>query len=100
MTSGFIFIMIKKRTYMDIHIQNLDFAYKKEIIFHQLNASLHFNKDCIVLMGHNGAGKTTLFNLICGILTPQSGKISISKPNDIAYLPYDSNLYFNLTIIA
>ena len=27
---------------MDIHIQNLDFAYKKEIIFHQLNASLHF----------------------------------------------------------
>lgn len=100
MTSGFIFIMIKKRTYMDIHIQNLDFAYKKEIIFHQLNASLHFNKDCIVLMGHNGAGKTTLFNLICGILTPQSGKISISKPNDIAYLPYDSNLYFNLTVIA
>ena len=85
---------------MDIHIQNFDFAYKKEIIFHQLNASLHFNKDCIVLMGHNGAGKTTLFNLICGILTPQSGKISISKPNDIAYLPYDSNLYFNLTIIA
>ncbi len=42
MTSGFIFIMIKRRTYMDIHIQNLDFAYKKEIIFHQLNASLHF----------------------------------------------------------
>ena len=34
MTSGFIFIMIKRRTYMDIHIQNLDFAYKKEIIFH------------------------------------------------------------------
>lgn len=85
---------------MDINIENLGFSYKKDIIFNHLNTSLHFDRDCIVLMGHNGAGKTTLFNLICGILMPHSGKISISKPNEIAYLPFDSNLYCNLSVMA
>lgn len=85
---------------MNIKIENLNFAYKNNIIFQNLSTCLHFKNDCIVLMGHNGAGKTTFFNLICGILVPQSGKLSISAPQDIAYLPFDSNLYCNLSVIA
>ena len=33
------------------------------------------------IIGPNGAGKTTLFNLICGIITPDSGTISFNGKN-------------------
>jgi cobalt/nickel transport system ATP-binding protein len=26
------------------------------------------------IIGHNGCGKTTLFMLLCGVLTPRSGR--------------------------
>lgn len=38
-----------------------------------------------VIIGPNGAGKTTLFNLICGFLYPDNGKI-IYKDKDITLL--------------
>jgi branched-chain amino acid transport system ATP-binding protein len=38
------------------------------------------------IIGPNGAGKTTLFNLICGFLYPDSGRI-IYQGNDITLLP-------------
>lgn len=84
---------------MQISIQKLDFSYKKNKIFNNLSTTLCFNKDCIVLIGHNGAGKTTLINLLCGILNPKSGKIISDFKNDIAYLPFNNNLYVNLSVI-
>ncbi|WP_428240156.1 ATP-binding cassette domain-containing protein [Gynuella sp.] len=42
------------------------------------NISLAFDSPEIIgLVGNNGAGKTTLMKLICGLLYPSSGKISI-----------------------
>ena len=38
------------------------------------------------LIGPNGAGKTSLFNLISGVVTPDSGRIQL-QGNDIANLP-------------
>jgi len=38
------------------------------------------------IIGPNGAGKTTLFNLICGDLTPSSGRV-IHFGNDVTKLP-------------
>ncbi len=38
----------------------------------------------ITFMGQNGAGKTTIFQLIIGILQPESGKVNISQNVTIA----------------
>ena len=42
------------------------------------DVSLHVEKGSVTaLIGPNGAGKTTLFNLIAGVYTPLSGKITL-----------------------
>jgi branched-chain amino acid transport system ATP-binding protein len=50
-------------------------------------ANLSVEKGQVVaVIGPNGAGKTTLFNLICGQLQPDNGKILLND-EDIAKLP-------------
>src|SRR6202453_3251489 len=33
--------------------------------------------EIFALLGPNGAGKTTLINIVCGIVQPSSGKVSV-----------------------
>ena len=55
-------------------------------VFENLSLEI-FKGQRIGLIGPSGAGKTTLADLICGLLTPQSGFISIDgKPLDQASL--------------
>jgi branched-chain amino acid transport system ATP-binding protein len=49
--------------------------------------NLHVEKgEIVAVIGPNGAGKTTLFNLITGIIKPDSGKV-LFKGEDITGLP-------------
>src|SRR5512136_1992420 len=51
------------------------------------NANLDVQKgEIVAVIGPNGAGKTTLFNLITGILKPDSGMVSF-EDEDITGLP-------------
>lgn len=51
---------------------------------------LNIDKGEIVgLLGLNGAGKTTLIKMICGIIKPSSGELTIGK-----YIPYDRKREF------
>jgi branched-chain amino acid transport system ATP-binding protein len=51
------------------------------------NAGLEVNQgEIVAVIGPNGAGKTTLFNLITGILNPDSGKVFFNE-EDITGLP-------------
>jgi branched-chain amino acid transport system ATP-binding protein len=51
------------------------------------NANLDVqNGEIVAVIGPNGAGKTTLFNLISGILKPDSGQV-LFKGDDITGLP-------------
>jgi branched-chain amino acid transport system ATP-binding protein len=38
------------------------------------------------LIGPNGAGKTTLFNVVCGLLTPQGGRVVLDR-TDVTRAP-------------
>ena len=43
------------------------------------NLSLNIKEgEIIALLGPNGAGKTTLISMICGIVSPSSGKIKVN----------------------
>lgn len=60
-----------------INIKNLSFSYPNgKNLFNGLDFSLKKGEK-IGLTGPNGAGKTTLFNLIMGLLKPNSGRIEI-----------------------
>ena len=62
-----------------VSINNLSKVYKND--FRALkNVDLDIHKDEIfALLGPNGAGKTTLINIICGIVTPSSGTVTVDN---------------------
>jgi len=62
-----------------IVIKNLSKVYDNG--FNALkNVNLNINKgEIFAMLGPNGAGKTTLISIICGIVTPTSGKITVDK---------------------
>ncbi len=62
-----------------ININNLSKIYDNG--FNALkNINLNIKKgEIFAMLGPNGAGKTTLINIICGIVTPTSGKITIDQ---------------------
>ena len=61
-----------------ISIKNVSKTYAKG--FEALkNINLDIRKgEIFALLGPNGAGKTTLINIVCGIVTPSAGKVTIA----------------------
>lgn len=60
----------------EIEFQNVSFSYEgsEKPIFKNLNLTIRKGEK-IALVGMNGAGKTTLIKLLCGLYTPQEGRI-------------------------
>jgi branched-chain amino acid transport system ATP-binding protein len=53
-------------------------------------ANLHVEKgEIVAVIGPNGAGKTTLFNLITGILKPDSGNVTFKGEDITGMAPYE-----------
>ncbi|MCF6346958.1 MAG: ABC transporter ATP-binding protein [Flavobacteriaceae bacterium] len=66
-----------------IHIQEISKKYKgaDEYSIQQLSLSIA-EGEIIGLLGPNGAGKTTLISMLCGLLKPTSGSLTI---NDLSF---------------
>ncbi len=75
-----------------IEIQGVSFCYDERQILEDVNLTIWPN-DSVCVVGPNGGGKTTLIKLIIGLLTPDTGTITIfGKPPDeahrlISYVP-------------
>ena len=95
---------------MDIlQASNLAKSYKTRKVVRDV--SLNVNRGEIVgLLGPNGAGKTTCFYMIVGLVTADSGQVTINDVNltrspmherarrGLAYLPQDSSIFRTLSV--
>ncbi|MFZ5590816.1 MAG: ATP-binding cassette domain-containing protein [Bacillota bacterium] len=80
-----------------IHIQNLSRTFGPLRAVDDI--TLHVARGEIFgLVGPDGAGKTTLIRLICGILTPDRGSVTMQAAGHFGYMPQRFSLYGELTV--
>lgn len=88
-----------------IQIDNLSFSYGPVSVLENANVSIQ-DKEFISVVGPNGGGKTTLLKIMLGLLTPQSGSVSVfGEPPEtgrkqIGYLPQYTSLDAKFPVTA
>lgn len=60
--------------------QNINKAFKKEMVLHDVNLSLQ-QHHTLSILGKSGCGKTTLLRIIAGIVQQDSGQILLEEKN-------------------
>ncbi|CDZ74792.1 ABC transporter, ATP-binding protein [Peptoniphilus sp. ING2-D1G] len=70
-----------------LKIEDLNFAYTKELILKNINLVL-YRGDFVAIIGSNGSGKSTLIKILTGQLKKNSGTIKFYDENvKIGYVP-------------
>ncbi len=93
---------------MNVVVENLTKSYGAQKAVDSINFTLR--KGGIVgFIGPNGSGKSTTMKSICGLLTPDSGRVLIDDQNvlnseirikrKIGYLPENNPLYYDLYVV-
>ena len=93
-----------------IEFQNISLSYGNRLILDNINFKIHKGQ-IFGMLGPNGVGKSTIFNLITGLISPNSGKIKINgeEVNDypvyfrtkkfkVGYVPQYGGYFNNLTL--
>ena len=85
-----------------IQINSVKFHWSNKSKFKLYIPELSVDKgEKVLLLGESGSGKTTLLSLICGFLTPLSGKIQLNEKliNDLSATKRDQYRSDNIGII-
>ncbi len=61
-----------------LEVEQLSCARNSKTLFEGLNFSLH-SGEIMIIEGNNGSGKTTLLKILCGLRTPDKGKIKFNS---------------------
>ncbi|QCI28271.1 LPS export ABC transporter ATP-binding protein [Caminibacter pacificus] len=89
--------------------ENLKKSFKKTLIIKGVSIEVNTG-EVVGLLGPNGAGKTTTFYLICGLLEPDEGKVTLEEQDitkyplhkkarmGIGYLPQESSVFRDLSV--
>lgn len=59
-----------------VELKNVSFSYKEGLVLEDVNISIQPG-EFVCFVGPNGGGKTTLMKLIIGLLTPDTGTVSV-----------------------
>ncbi len=71
----------------NIELRNVSFSYDDLTVLKGVDLTIEKNQS-IAVVGESGSGKTTLINLICGLIRPSIGTISLDGNNyEGLYLP-------------
>ena len=90
-----------------LKIENLSHRYTTNWAVRDINLEIN-QRGVIGLLGSNGAGKSTIMNIVCGVLKPTEGEISINgidirkypakAKSQLGFLPQFPPLYLDFTV--
>ena len=81
-----------------LRLENIQKSFKKHHVLKGVNFSIK-KGESVALVGVNGAGKSTLFEIICKVLSADSGNVfGIKDYFDFGYMPQIFRLFSDLTI--
>ena len=94
-----------------IEFENVSLSYGNRLILDNINFKIN-ESEIFGMLGPNGVGKSTIFNLITGLITPQTGKIKVNnevindypiylrtKKYKIGYVPQYGGFFEDLTLL-
>ena len=100
-----------KKNIQIVNFKNVTLSYGKRKILNNINLDI-YPGEILGLLGPNGVGKSTLFNLLIGLIKPDSGQIFIDSTNvndfpiylrtrkfKIGYVPQYGGYFHDLTLI-
>jgi lipopolysaccharide export system ATP-binding protein len=70
-----------------IAFENINLSYGNRLILDNVNFKINEN-EIFGMLGPNGVGKSTIFNLITGLIQPNSGKIKLNNTDVLDYPIY------------
>ena len=59
-----------------VKVEHVKKAYKGNVLFTDLNFTVERGESCAIV-GENGAGKSVLLKMICGLVRPDEGDITV-----------------------
>ena len=75
-----------------ITVSNVSLQFGGDTLFKNVN--LQFNAgNCYGVIGANGAGKSTFLKILCGVLPPTTGEVTIPKELRMSVLKQDHFAY-------
>lgn len=92
-----------------LHTQELVRSYKKRCVVDNVSIGVHLG-EIVGLLGPNGAGKTTTFNIVVGLVKPDSGSVFFEDRKitqmpmherarlGIGYLTQEPSIFRKLTV--
>ncbi|SFR86659.1 ABC transporter ATP-binding protein [Anaeromicropila populeti] len=60
----------------ELRVENINKFFQDKQVLENVSLSLH-NRELVSLLGASGGGKSTLFNIISGLMCPDSGEVSL-----------------------
>ena len=90
-------------------VEGLGKSYKRRLVLRDVNIRLG-RGEVVALLGPNGAGKTTCFYAIAGLVSPDTGTVTVDGRNatglpmyrraklGLGYLPQEASIFRGLTV--